>query len=269
VFGHHITLHIAARHSNLNSSALACLISHPPLFAPVDIGIKMDDVEAQFVSITGCTPQKAEQYLRLTDYNLEQAVPLYFDSGGIDLEGQETTSASTATSAAPRPPAPPSLRPQQTVGSHGYADEDGVVHLDSDDDMDDGDDPEIIGWNQTQQQQADATLGHRTPANATPPPVRGASEGQAVESDEAMARRLQEELYAGGDLDGVVDADGVRAPIARTRETLVGPGTDWGPSDPGMRENVMAQMRARQAGASSRGATFIALAVVINMLTSS
>ncbi|KAH0565562.1 hypothetical protein GP486_001042 [Trichoglossum hirsutum] len=217
----------------------------------------MDDTEAQFVAITGCSPQKAEQYLRLTDYNLEQAVALYFDSGGIDLEGQETSSASAATSATSRPPAPPSLRPQRTVGSYGYADEDGVVHLDSDDDMDDDDSPEVTGWNQTGQQQGDASLGHRTPRNATPPPVREASEGQGVESDEALARRLQEELYAGGDVDGAVDVDGVRAPIARTRETLVGPGTDWGPSDSGTREAVMAQMRARQAGGSSRGTIFI------------
>jgi UBX domain-containing protein 7 len=215
----------------------------------------MDEIEAQFVSITGSTPQKAEQYLRLTDYNLEQAIPLYLDSGGIDLEGQDTTTASAATSSAARPPAPPSLRPQHARGLHGYADDDGVVHIDSDDDIDDDDDPEIIGWNQ-RLPKATAPLDHHPPASATPPPTHQVTDSQDLESDEAMARRLQEELYAGGDLDGVVDADGVRAPIARTRETLVGPGSDWGPTDPGMREAVMAQMRARHPGAPSRGTTF-------------
>jgi hypothetical protein len=205
------------------------------------------------VSITGSTPQKAEQYLRLTDYNLEQAIPLYLDSGGIDLEGQDATAASAAISGESRPPAPPAVRPQHAGGSHGYADEDGVVHLDSDDDIDDGDDPEITGWNQ-RLPQATAPPDHRS-ASATPPPIHGASDSPGLESDEAMARRLQEELYGGGDVDGVFDADGVRAPIARTRETLVGPGSDWGPTDPAMREAVMAQMRARHTGASSRGTT--------------
>ncbi|KAI9772225.1 MAG: hypothetical protein M1840_000974 [Geoglossum simile] len=210
----------------------------------------MDEIEAQFVSITGSTPQKAEQYLRLTDYNLEQAIPLYLDSGGIDLEGQDATAVSAAASSAARPLAPPSLGPQHAGGPHGYADDDGVVHIDSDDDVDDDDDPEIIGWNQ-RLPQATAPLDHHPPASTSPPPTHRATDSQGLESDEAMARRLQEELYAGGDLGGI-DADGVRAPIARTRETLVGPGSDWGSTDPGMRDAVMAQMRARHAGASSR-----------------
>jgi hypothetical protein len=55
------------------------------------------------------------------------------------------------------------------------------------------------------------------------PPARTA----AVEDDEAMARRLQEEMYGGG---AAPEAE-VRAPMQRTTETLVGPGANWGPQD--------------------------------------
>lgn len=47
--------------------------------------------------------------------------------------------------------------------------------------------------------------------------------GANVEDDEAMARRLQEEMYGGG---GPAQEQEVRAPIARQSETLVGPGSD-------------------------------------------
>jgi len=60
---------------------------------------------------------------------------------------------------------------------------------------------------------------------------------------------MQEELYAGGDAAGGFGADGVRAPIGRTTETLVGgPGGAWGPGD--MQAAVEQQMRLRQARAS-------------------
>lgn len=58
------------------------------------------------------------------------------------------------------------------------------------------------------------------------------------EEDAALAQRMQEELYretggggtdGGGGLGGFVDEDGVRAPMARTTETLIGPDT-VGPS---------------------------------------
>ena len=61
-----------------------------------------------------------------------------------------------------------------------------------------------------------------------------------------MARRLQEELYAGGDIGGGPAGDGVRAPIRRTTETLVGPGAYGMSDDDDMRAAVLEQMRARQ-----------------------
>ncbi|KAF1987829.1 hypothetical protein K402DRAFT_392624 [Aulographum hederae CBS 113979] len=66
--------------------------------------------------------------------------------------------------------------------------------------------------------------------------------GADVESDEALARRLQQEDYGGGSGGG--GDDGVRAPIARTSETLVGGGPVWASDD--LHDEVMAQMQARQ-----------------------
>ncbi|KAF2876822.1 hypothetical protein BDV95DRAFT_602783 [Massariosphaeria phaeospora] len=58
------------------------------------------------------------------------------------------------------------------------------------------------------------------------PPARQAN----VEDDEAMARRLQEEMYGGGGPgQGAGQEEDVRAPMQRTTETLVGPGANWGP----------------------------------------
>ena len=45
------------------------------------------------------------------------------------------------------------------------------------------------------------------------------------EEDAAMAKRLQEELYQGQ--AAATDEDGVRAPMARTTETLVAPSGPW------------------------------------------
>lgn len=66
-----------------------------------------------------------------------------------------------------------------------------------------------------------------------------------IESDEEMARRLQQEMYggAGGVGGAAFDEEGVRAPMARTTETLVGPGSS-GPSwrdDPGQMNAAIAQ----------------------------
>ncbi|EME80130.1 uncharacterized protein MYCFIDRAFT_155932 [Pseudocercospora fijiensis CIRAD86] len=58
---------------------------------------------------------------------------------------------------------------------------------------------------------------------------------QQAESDEEMARRLQQEMYGAGGAGGSggYDEEGVRAPMARTTETLVGPGS----SGPGWRDD--------------------------------
>ncbi|KAI9849046.1 MAG: hypothetical protein M1838_000300 [Thelocarpon superellum] len=189
-----------------------------------------EDAVAQFTGITGSNPRAAQQYLELADGNLEQAIQLFFDSGGIELDGQEPASAPAAPSGppAPAPASAPTTATRQAStsarpppGSRRITGP--LVNLDSDEEISDDNDPEITGWNRrapTESTGASAPAGISAPLESTALPG-----GRSVEDDEAFARRMQEELYAGGDgSDGTGrDADGVRAPMARTTETLVGP----------------------------------------------
>ncbi|KAJ5915511.1 hypothetical protein N7466_011444 [Penicillium verhagenii] len=159
-----------------------------------------DGVVAQFTEITGSTPETAAQYLELTEFNIEQAMQLFFENGGAPL---------TETPA------------QQAHGrTPAYEDESGVVHIDSDTDDD-----------------------------SRPAQSAEAGAGATFDDDEAMARRLQEEMYGGGgptrnDYEDE-DDDGVRAPMARTTETLVGPDLDF---HDGMHSNILGHLRAGRSG---------------------
>tara|TARA_R110002003_G_scaffold97_28_gene7970 strand:+ start:14851 stop:16485 length:1635 start_codon:yes stop_codon:yes gene_type:complete len=160
-----------------------------------------DENIVNFVSITSCDPDKAAQYLRLTDGNFEQAIQLYFDSPNLDF-------GPAATAPAPAQNAAASAR--------------NPITIDSDDEMSDFD-----------------------PATqASTPPARPAP---ATEDDEAMARRLQEEMYGGG---GAPGPEEVRAPIGRTTETLLGPGSNWGAADEDDDVDAMVQeqLARRRAG---------------------
>ncbi|KAJ6145558.1 hypothetical protein N7470_009453 [Penicillium chermesinum] len=150
------------------------------------------DVVAQFTEITGATPELATQYLQLADFQIEQAMQLYFENEGAPLTAE---------------PAQPTRRP-------AFEDESGVVHIDSDSDTD-----------------TPAERPTQQPGNAF------------FDDDAAMARRLQEEMY-GGIIPGN-DDDGVRAPMARTTETLVGPEADF---EDEMHASILSQMRARGRG---------------------
>lgn len=159
----------------------------------------MDDLIANFTAITSADPARAQQYLTLTDGNLEQAIQLYFDSDGADMGASVSQTASTSH--------PSTSRPAYTE------DESGVVTIDSDD-------------------EGDSNMG-------------GAQPGSAYEDDEAMARRLQQEMYGQG------APEEVRAPMARTTETLVGPDADagfygGGGGDDSMQAAVMEQMMNQQ-----------------------
>jgi len=176
----------------------------------------MDEAIDHFMAFTGSTADVARRYLGLTDNNTEQAIQLFFDSPDL------------ASSTEP-PPIPTSTRPAVRATNVGQEDASGVVHLDSDNeegmDIDDPDENEAAS-------QAEAL-----------------SRAADYEDDEAIARRMQEELYAGGDASGGYDADGVRAPIGRRTETLVGgPDGDWPPDD--MHAAVLQQMRNRQQARS-------------------
>jgi hypothetical protein len=179
----------------------------------------MDESVDKFVSFTGASPDVARRYLGMTENNAEQAIQLFFDSPDLASsvgQGSHMTA----------PPIHTSTHPQRAARG-GRQDEHGVVHLDSEDDDMDIDDVE-----------------------------RAASRAEAVgpatdyEDDEAIARRMQEELYTGGDSSGDFDVDGVRAPMGRTTETLVGgAGGDWPPED--MNAAILQQMRSRHQPRSS------------------
>lgn len=157
-----------------------------------------DDVVAQFTEITGSTPELATQYLSLADFQIEQAMQLYFENGGAPLTEE--------------PPQPPRRS--------NFEDESGVVHIDSDDDN-------------------DAGPGQDRPAQP--------ATASYFEDDAAMARQLQEEMYGGGGGGAQNNEDDVRAPMARTTETLVGPEADFDDDDD-MHANILSQLRARQRG---------------------
>ena len=182
-----------------------------------------------FCAITGASPQVARHFLSISDGDPSQAIQLFFDSPDL---------ASAATEVSQQPPPAPtaSSRPPARSRSVGREDEHGVVHLDSDSDD--------IAMDETDDDILDTTHTPPVPTSTT------AAQSSVYEDDEAMARRLQEEMYAGGDMGGDYDADGVRAPLARTTETLVGPGADWGPDD--VQSNVLQQMRQRDMARTSK-----------------
>jgi hypothetical protein len=181
----------------------------------------MDDAVDHFMAFTGAGADVARRYLGLTENNSEQAIQLFFDSpelaSGLDQQPEQSA-----------PPIPTSTRPQTGAATTGRGTSKEAIEIDSDDDenMDLDDDND------------DEEAADRAAAAA-------AAQAADLEDDEAIARRMQEELYAGGDASGGYDADGVRAPIGRRTETLVG-GSDGDWPDGDMHAQVLQQMRARQ-----------------------
>ena len=211
----------------------------------------MDDVAlANFTSITGTTPDRAQQYLRLTDGNLEQAFELFYANDGADLEGATSPTPAQQASQAPSLP-PPSTRPSSR--RRGDEHNRGVVHIDSDSEQGASDEEIQVTAAGPRRQPAngDERSSTRMPAVSTPPTGRN----ETVDEDEAMARRLQEEYYGATGTSGMIDAEGVRAPIARTTETLVGPESFDVNDEAEMRAAVLEQMRARR-NPRPRGRTF-------------
>lgn len=197
-----------------------------------------DEAVAQFVSFTSSTPDRAAQYLRLTDGDIQQAIDLFFVNDGNDPSG---SSSSTHPQPAQAPPVP-SSRTREPRGRPVYEDERGIVHIDSDPDYSDDEKPEITGSSSRRVAVPDRPRSAiHTPSSMTPPTGQATA---AVDDDEAMARRLQEEFYAGAGISAEVDPEGIRAPIRRTTETLVGPDS-FDANEEDMRAAVMEQMHAR------------------------
>lgn len=174
---------------------------------------------AQFMSITDQNATVSAGYLSMTDGDVMSAVNMFFENP--DLASSFNQQASAATSSAP--PIPTSSRPQPTT--FGREDSSGVIHIDDDDDDndDDADEPFDI------------------PDDDDDGTSHAALQRIAQESDDAaMAQRLQQEMYG----ENAAGADGVRAPIARTTETLVAP-TGYGGMEEDDYGHMLDQMRRR------------------------
>lgn len=197
----------------------------------------MDDKVAQFVELTSTNEDTARQVLAMCAFDLERAIHMWFNDE--ELQRNLTTNASASfpaePSAAPEPssrrapaPVPHSIHPMA-----GRVDERGVIHIDSDDDD--------IPMNEVSEPDYFDEAGAAAEAAVI---ARTAQE----EEDAAMAKKLQEELYQGQDVQEV-DEFGVRAPLARTTETLVGPsaGGAWGPDDmEDVNSEILEQLRRRR-----------------------
>ncbi|KAK4184707.1 hypothetical protein QBC35DRAFT_391088 [Podospora australis] len=161
-----------------------------------------DDIDA-FTGITGASAAEAQHMIEMCG-ELENAVQLWFSDE--DLQRTVRNAVMQSSSAASNLGANASSRSNRPSRNIGREDAQGVIHLDSDDDdvpMTDNDD-----FGDFDGSDDDA--------------VNAASVARAAqeEEDARVARQLQEELYSGGGGSG----GGVRAPMARTTETLVGPG---------------------------------------------
>lgn len=169
----------------------------------------MDDAIAQMVAFTDTTPERAAQYLQIADGDVNQAVSLFFESGGVDLSGQPPVSSNPPASA----PAPLS----------GTGNAQNPISID-DDNISDDNDPEITGFSKK--------------SGPSAQPLTGGD----MEDDEAMARRLQEEMYGQGG-----DDEPLRAPIARQTETLLGPGASDYYGGGSVEDAIQERMHAMQS----------------------
>lgn len=148
---------------------------------------RMDSTIQEFIGITNASAGKAQSYLKVCDGDLAQALQLFFDTGGADIDA----------------PAPSqSVGQQHSHGSGNVSDQVGGQMDVEDEDF-------------------------RVALDASRPATTVASQRAVYEEDddEAVARRLQEELYSDAGMSA--GNGGVRAPIARTTETLVGPDEDY------------------------------------------
>jgi len=163
----------------------------------------MDDNIASFIGITGASTKNAESYLRVADGDLAQAVQLFFDMGGAEMDIPASSNAPVASTPT-QPSGPPRNAPI-------------VVDDDADMEMDEDDDDFRVAL--------EASRSTRPTQDNSASITAGSTRlGEQWDDDEAIARRLQEQFYS--DI-GPQETNGVRAPIARTTETLLGPDEDF------------------------------------------
>lgn len=175
-----------------------------------------------FGAITGASPEVARSFLEMTNGNFERAIELFYENPDL-ATGVGVGLSSATTTTQPQPASRSNLGRQDSAG---------VIHIDSDDD-------DMQLDNDSDQDDDDDENDARAAA------AQAAALAQE-EEDAAMAKRLQEELYQENQGSGA-GGDDVRAPIARTTETLVAPGGPWvGGDDHGVEAALLEQLRRRR-----------------------
>ncbi|ATY60429.1 UBX domain (Ubx5) [Cordyceps militaris] len=187
---------------------------------------------SSFAGITGSSTDVARGFLQIANDNLERAIALFFENPEL-VSGMSAGLSRTTTVTATAVPTTTS----RARGGASRADPSDVIHIPSDDEEMDDSYADSGAEDTVNDDDDDDDSGHQAALLA-------ANYAQEDE-DAAMARRLQEELYqSGGGGEGHV-----RAPIARTTETLVAPGSAWGPDDDAA---VLESLRRRRPGARGR-----------------
>ncbi|PHH82088.1 hypothetical protein CDD82_7028 [Ophiocordyceps australis] len=196
----------------------------------------MDDDISTFISITGVSADIARGFLELTGGEFERAVGLYFENPELVQATEEFSRSGVHRQAVSS-----SGNIASRLAQVGREDSSGVIHISDDEDMlDDRDfDDEDV----------ELTTRHGVASRNEDAAALHAANLAQEEEDAAMAKRLQEEFYGAGEESGA-GADDVRAPIARTTETLVGPDS-WAPAGAGMGSEFLDQLARRQAESSS------------------
>ncbi|KAK7907994.1 hypothetical protein PG985_015297 [Apiospora marii] len=196
----------------------------------------MDEDVAQFQAITGTdSEQVARGYLEISGNDPMQAIQLFFENP--ELASSFTTQANNPSSSHP----PSAAQPRAPSGRQ---DDHGVIHIDSDDD--DNDAAADVEMTQPLDHRSHITI----PDNDGHDHENIAALARQAQEDEdaAMARRLQDDMYSQD--PGAVD--GVRAPMARTTETLVAPDPSWSLDDDDREAAVLEQLRRRQQSRNNR-----------------
>ncbi|KAM7202730.1 UBX domain containing protein [Rhypophila sp. PSN 637] len=165
-----------------------------------------DNQVAEFVGITNASEHAARRIIDMCSGDVEQSIMLWFADEDLQrtLSMPETATAASSSTSAAAPAGRSRQARRQAARQIGREDAQGVIHIDSDDGDVDGDVEMTDLEGSDGEDNGDASVARRA----------------QEEEDAVVARRMQEELY--GNAQGV-DEDGVRAPMARTTETLVDP----------------------------------------------
>lgn len=192
----------------------------------------MDEQVDEFVSFTAASEAVARGFLQMSGGDVMQAVQLFYEHPEL----QSSVGAEPSSSSRPAPgrvPASASATPASIPGANRT----NAIAIDSDDD-----DAQMLGSDLDDD--GDNDDGDTEHIDA----IRRAQE----EEDARLAQQMQEDLYK----QVPADEDGVRAPIARTTETLVAP-TYGGPSDLAFDDEVDGQSRGGVAEMERRRRNFM------------